>query len=74
MKIKNKAIVRHYTVGNYKNHGRRGTGDSFIWIRNKQNYESLASALLMKKLLAPDINLLLFIPFLRSRGKSLKHL
>ena len=27
----------------------------------------------MKKLLAPGINLLLFISFLESRGKSLKH-
>ena len=40
----------------------------------KENYECLASALLMKKHLVPDINLLLFISFLRSSGKSLKHL
>ena len=39
----------------------------------KQNYESLVSALLMKKPLALDINLL-FITFLKSSVKSLKHL
>ena len=46
----------------------------FFKIRKKQNCESLASALLMKKLLALDISLLLFISFLRSSGKSSKHL
>ena len=53
-----------YTVSKLKRkYGCSGTDDYSIWIRKKQNYESLASALLMKQLLAADINLLLFFFF-----------
>ena len=42
-------------------------------VRNKTMKTLQVSALFMKQLLAPDINLLL-ISFLGSRGKSLKYL